>query len=129
MDFQDIFEEIWENASMVFKMCMVAIIGALIINYVSLNIAVDKTIKKAEQQGYISNSDLNYYINKLNLKTELLEIERCEPSFGTHVNKLGDPLILKISNGYTITIFNQKIPLKYNVKGIGVNKGYYGDGY
>ena len=122
-------KEIWQHLGSMYLLFLLVIVVVIILNYVSLAIALDKTMQKAEAYGYLDYALYSHYIVSFRINTSHLVVDEVKPAFGTYVNKLGDPLKIKVSNVYELHIFGQTVSLKYSVRKDGINQGYYGAGY
>jgi len=104
-----------------------AIIVVTLLFYICLDLAVQKTVSKAEIDGYLDEAVYTDYINSLKfLNTEVVEVS---PQWGQKVEKLGDSLKLTVKNKFPITIFGKVINIEFKVTKTGINQGYYGKGY
>lgn len=104
-----------------------AAIVVTLLFYVCLDLVAQKTVAKAEINGYLDKSVYLGYVNSLGfLNTEVVEVS---PLWGEKVEKLGDPLTLTIKNKFPITIFGKNIAIEFKVTKTGINQGHYGKGY
>jgi hypothetical protein len=104
-----------------------AAIVVTLLFYVCLDLVAQKTIAKAEINGYLDKAVYQDYVNSLGfLNTEVVEVS---PLWGEKVEKLGDPLTLTIKNNFPITIFGKDLNIEFKVTKTGINQGYYSGGY
>jgi len=104
-----------------------AAIVVTLLFYVCLDLVAQKTMAKAEINGYLDKAVYTDYIRSLKfLNTEVVEVS---PNWGEKVEKLGDPLTLTIKNKFPVTIFDKEINIEFKVTKTGINQGYYGEGY
>lgn len=120
---------IWQHLGSMYLLFLIVIVVLVVLNYTSLSIALDKTIQKAEKDGYLDYDTYRHYIELFKINTSHLTVDEVSPSFGMPVNKLGDPLKIKVSNIYELHVFGRTLNLKYSVRKDGINTGYYGTGY
>ena len=104
-----------------------AAIVVTLLFYVCLDLVAQKTIAKAEINGYLDKAVYQDYVNSLGfLNTEVVEVS---PLWGEKVEKLGEPLTLTIKNKFPITIFGKDLNIEFKVTKTGINQGYYSGGY
>jgi len=120
------------NILLVYVGILIKLIGgaAIVVTllfYVCLDLVAQKTIAKAEINGYLDKAVYQDYVNSLGfLNTEVVEVS---PLWGEKVEKLGDPLTLTIKNNFPITIFGKDLNIEFKVTKTGINQGYYSGGY
>lgn len=104
-----------------------AIIVVTLLFYVCLDLVAQRTISRAEINGYLDKSVYLGYVNSLGfLNTEVVEVS---PPWGEKVEKLGDPLTLTVKNKFPITLFGKDLSIEFKVTKTGINQGFYGKGY
>lgn len=121
--------KIFETLGKMYLLFMVIIVLVVIFNYVSLSVALDKTMHRAEIEGHLDYDTYVNYLDKLKVNKSSLVVENVSPAFGSSVAKLGDPLEITVSSVYKFTLFGQQVPIKFSVTKDGINQGYYGGGY
>ena len=104
-----------------------ATIVVTLLFYVCLDLVAQKTIAKAEINGYLDKSVYQDYVNSLGfLNAQIVDVS---PPWGEKVERLGDPLTLTIKNRFPITIFGKDLNIEFKVTKTGINQGMYGGGY
>lgn len=122
-------KDMWKAVGVMYVLILVIIGVFIMLKYVSLSAAMDRTIRRAEAEGYIDFYVLEYYADTFNIDTTELIVEKVQPEFGRYVEKLGDPLELVVATAYTINIFGKDVTFKISIPKTGINQGYYGAGY
>ena len=104
-----------------------ATIVVTLLFYVCLDLVAQKTIAKAEINGYLDKSVYQDYVDSLGfLNAQIVDVS---PPWGEKVERLGDPLTLTIKNRFPITIFGKDLNIEFKVTKTGINQGMYGGGY
>lgn len=118
------------NALFVFaKIGLVTAIIIMSVHYTYIRYELEKVCTQASLDGFISQSVLESGLAKTGLEDKIVIIE-CSPPAGSYVQKLGDPLRVRVRYTTEIKVFGDySVKLSIPVSASAANEGYYGEGY
>ena len=100
------------------------------LKYISVSLAIDRTLSKAEANGTLDYAVMQSYLTKFKVNESSVTILKAEPEFGEYVNKLGDPIKIEVNcNIFKAKIFGGNLDFTLPVRRTGINTSFYGNGY
>lgn len=122
-------EMLFEAVGDCIKIFILATIFVIAAQYTSLNIVAYQTVRDAERNGCFNQTVYNTNLGYVTFNTSEVVVQNVSPTWGTYVEKLGDPLSLTISKPYKVNFFGNELVFNITVHKDGINQGYYGSGY
>lgn len=111
------------------KIGLIAAILIITVHYTFIKFALHKAGTQASLDGYINQTIFSNELAKTGLASKI-EVVSADPSFGSRVNKLGDPLTITVRYNVSLPVYDSyKIELGIPISTTVANEGYYGAGY
>lgn len=124
------FKLVWERMSYYYFLFLFFLAVVVFVKYISVSLAIDRTLSKAEANGCLDYAVMQRYLTKFKVDENSVTVQKAEPQFGTYVNKLGDPIKIEVTcNIFQAKIFGGNLDFALPVRRTGINQGYYGSGY